>query len=144
MEGVPLTGEGAAVVAMFNRDRTFSDTLGDAIPWVLTVTIEEESSRAPSSAFLSQTEAHFAHGIATFENITFSHPGDYNLIFSVTEPLEADFQVVHPSVVTVAPRRLGLRILQQPRDGNFTFELYPYPSVELVDLPRKRALLLFF
>lgn len=130
VEGLPLASQLAIVVTMHNIDESLSSSLGDIIPWVLTVSLVN----GPDNGFLTGVSVSFVHGQATFESLTFSHPGEYLLEFSVTYPLEADFYVASQSPVTVTRRDLGLRILQQPQDGNITFELYPYPSVELVDL----------
>ena len=130
VEGLPSSSQLALAVTMHNVDGSLSLSLGDIITWTLTVSLVS----GPDSAFLTGVSTNFAHGRATFENLTFSHPGEYFLEFFVTYPLEADFYVASHIPVVVTQRDLGLRILQQPRDGNVTFELFPYPTVELVDL----------
>ena len=130
-EGLPLSGVLAPLVAMHDRNGALSSNLGLTIPWLLSARIE---SGGPSGAFFVGGEANFSHGEATFDNMVFSHPGDYMLSFSVTYPPTADFSVMSTTPLPVLPREFGLRITQQPRDGNTTFKLYPFPSVQLVDL----------
>jgi hypothetical protein len=130
VEGLRLTHQHALVVTMYNVDGSVSSTLGDIITWTLRAFLVD----GPDNAFLTGDSVNFVHGLAGFENLTFSHPGQYLLEFFVISPSGADFYVTSHSPITVVRRELGLRILQQPQDGNITFELYPYPSVELVDL----------
>ena len=94
---------------------------------MLTATI----TSGPEGAFLSGTSANFVNGMADFTNLTVSHPGSYVLTFSVTYPLNSDFSVMTERF-TAESRQLTLRVSTQPRDGNTTFILYPYPAVQLV------------
>lgn len=135
VEGLPFSSPLAPSVAMHNVDGSLSATLGAIIPWVLTAAIYE----GPEGAFLTQTSAIFSRGRATFQSLVFSHPGVYTLAYDVTSPPGADFHIVSLTTVAVEARDLGLKVVQQPRDGNITFELYPYPSVELVDLSADHA-----
>lgn len=130
VEGLPSSGQLPLAVTMHNADGSLSSSLGDIITWTLTVSLLD----GPDNAFLTGVSANFTHGRATFENLIFSHPGEYFLHFFVTYPLEADFHVTSRVPVMVTRRDLDLRIVQQPQNGNITFELFPYPTVELVDL----------
>lgn len=125
VEGLPGTG---LCLAMHNKDGSLSVSLGAIVPWMLTAVI----AVGPSDAFLAQPTANFLLGRACFEGIVFSHQGAYILDFNVTYPPGANIHLL--ASVLVKERNLGLRITQQPLGGNTTFVLYPYPSVELLDL----------
>ncbi len=45
-------------------------------------------------------------------------------------------------VITVAPRHLELEIMVEPRNGNTTFRLFPYPVVQLVDVTNELSFFL--
>ena len=114
-------------VQMYDRNNQIIRTLGVGAPWVLAATI----TYGPEGAFLSGTSANFVNGMADFTNLTVSHPGSYVLTFTVTYPLNSDFSVM-TEMFTAESRQLALRVSTQPRDGNTTFILYPYPAVQLV------------
>ena len=113
-------------VQMYDRNNQIIRTLGVGAPWVLTATI----ASGPERAFLSGTNANIVNGMADFTNLTVSHPGSYVLTFTVTYPLNSDFSVMTERF-TAESRQLALRVSTQPRDGNTTFILYPYPAVQL-------------
>ena len=132
VEGVALSAHMAPVLLMTDINGDPALTLGLHKSWVVNTTLLE----APPSAFLTGGSVEFSYGVASFEGLVFSHPGNYILRFEVTYPKEAVFVATPPGggLVTVEARELGLRVLQQPGDADTIFPLDPPPSVELVDL----------
>ena len=130
VEGLSLPVHSVLVVSMFGENGELSTTLGIINSWVLTAKIVY----GPDGAFLHQPSANFTQGEASFNNLVFSHPGYYTLMFSVTYPPTANFSITSTVNISVLARTLGLKIVQQPLNGDTIFRLQPYPSVELVDL----------
>ena len=128
IEGVPSPSNSAPVFTMLDINRVIAETLGVGTPWKLTAVMID----GPRGGFLNNHVADFINGHASFEGVTFSHPGTYNLMFVVTLPQTAKFSVDYGSV-TVQKQPLTLSIIQQPQEGNTTFNLYPYPTVRLND-----------
>ena len=128
IEGFPITQEVAPVFTMLDNNGQVSTNLGLGIPWKLTAII----TSGPLGSFLTNHTLTFEEGHASAEGAVFSHPGTYSLTFTVSFPESANFSITLDPIV-VEKRYLSLEVFQQPRDGNTTFALYPYPVVRLVD-----------
>ena len=126
-EGVPIAGHLGPQLAMYDNNGVMVLNLGLEIPWQLTVFI----TSGPSEGVLRNHITNFTQGLALFDGLIFSHPGEYQLTLRVTYPLTVDFSAALS--VTVMPRRMELLISQQPLDGNTSLPLYPYPTVQLWD-----------
>ncbi len=135
IEGLRLPFAAVPTLSMLNCDGTQSERLGLDIPWSLS----SSATVKPESAFLTNTIANFSVGRARFEDLIFSHPGSYQLYFMMSYPTMATFSLLYQSTITVLERQLGLVIVQQPKQGNITFPLYPYPTVHLVDTSNGNA-----
>ena len=127
IEGVPILSNLGPRVAMNDGNGERVTALGLQIPWEVTATV----SSGPLNGFLTNARANFSQGVAEFDGLTFSHPGEYQLSLTVTYPQSVDFSVME--TITVMPRRLQLLVTQQPQDGNTSFPLYPHPTVQLRD-----------
>ena len=136
IEGLSLLGESVPQVYMENSDGSLSTTLGLNDPWTLSAKI----NTGPDNAFLTNSTADFNEGIASFDELIFSHPGTYSLFFSVIYPTIANFSLITSDTISVAARQLGIVIIQQPQDGNTTSPLYPYPTIILVDISNASSL----
>ena len=117
-----------SMLAMYDNNGEITRNLGLGIPWTLTASIVS----GPEGASLTAASSDFINGIADFSNLTVSLPGSYILLFTVTYPLDVDFSITTDQF-TVAQRLLELSVSVQPREGNTSRPLYPYPTVQLID-----------
>ena len=132
MEGVPL-GENGLRVAMHDGSSTIVTTLGIGLPWELTVSIVSSTS---SDSFLINPTTSIGNGLATFNDLMFSHSGVYKIMFQVSRPSSANFTLTAP--ITVLPRSLSLYIFTQPpSQGNTTFPLPSSVIVHVLDTSTK-------
>ena len=125
VEGIPLTGQ--PIIVMFDNLGGIIENLGLEEAWRVRALLEE----GPQGAFLTNDTAELTSGRAEFSGLTFSYPGSYRLSFTVEFPESADFSVLAEQEVIILPREVEIAVVRQPGDGNTTFPLYPYPSVEL-------------
>ena len=127
-EGLSLPTEAVPKVALLTCNGSLCTELGNTT-WVITVSARLQ----PDNSFLTNTEAKVSEGIASFDDLIFSHPGSYLLFFSVTYPEEVSLVATASNFITVLERQLEITIVQQPQQGNTSFPLYPYPTIHLVD-----------
>ena len=125
VEGIPLTQQ--PIIIMFDNLGGIIENLGLEEAWRVRALLEE----GPQGAFLTNDTAELTSGRAEFSGLTFSYPGSYRLSFTVEFPESADFSILAEQEVTILPREVEIAVVRQPGDGNTTFPLYPYPSVEL-------------
>ena len=125
IEGVPVPSHQGLQLAMLDGNGDTISNLGLIIPWELTATVLS----GPSDGFLTNEKANFSQGVVQFQDMIFSHPGEYQLLLQVSYPLNAAFSAV--TSVTVTSRQLQLVVSQQPQNGNTSFPLHPYPAVQL-------------
>ena len=129
LEGVVVPSHLGPQFVMYDSQDAQVTNLGLERPWQVTISI---GTGPPGGSLRNEFEiANFSQGIAQFDSLSFSHPGEYQLSVRVTFPLNADFST--SITITVMPRRLELQITQQPQDGNTSFPLYPQPAVQLRD-----------
>ena len=115
-------------IAMYDNNRAVATTLGVGISWICTAVI----ASGPSAAILTSFNANFSNGIATFSNLVISFPGNYTLLFTVTYPTNAQFNITTQSF-TITTRQLKLVATSYPSTGTARVPLYPYPTLTLVD-----------
>ena len=127
LEGVVIPSHLGPQFKMYDSQDEPVLNLGLEIPWQVTITI----LNGPSGGFLRNERANFSQGVAQFDSLSFSHPGDYQLSVRVTYPQSADFST--SITIMVMPRRLELLVTQQPLDGNTSFPMYPHPAIQLRD-----------
>lgn len=127
IEGVAIASNQGPQFAMHDSNGERVMNLGLEIPWEMTVIV----TSGPAEGFLRNERANFTQGVAQFDRLIFSHPGEYQLTLRVTYPQMVDFSAAMS--LTVMPRRLALQVTQQPQNGNTTFSLYPQPTVQLQD-----------
>ncbi len=136
-EGLPAATGDVTKVAMKACDGSSITRLGFETPWMLSVSIVGK----PVGAFIINHEANFTNGVASFDNLIFSHSGPYIFIFSVTYPSAASFISSATNSIAVHERQVSIVIDQQPpQQGNTSFYLYPYPSLHLVDISNGNTL----
>ena len=114
-------------IAMYDNNGVVATTLGVGASWICTAVI----ASGPSAAFLTSFTANFSNGIATFSNLVISYPGTYTLLFTVTFPSNAQFNIT-TQPITIAARQLKL-VVTYPSTGTALVPLYPYPNLTLVD-----------
>ena len=115
------------IIVMFDNLGDIIQNLGLDEAWRVIAILEGD----PEPVFLTNYTAELVSGRAEFSGLVFSYPGSYRLSFEIEFPTSADFRVASEQDVTVLPRDLELAIVRQPGDGNTSFPLYPYPTVEL-------------
>ena len=130
VEGKPLSQP--PIITMLDNTGNIIENLGLSETWKVRIIVEQ----GPDGAFLTNATAPLLNGRSEFSGLTFSYPGTYRLSFEVEFPESADFSVASRQEVTIAPRNLELVIVIPPSDGNTSFPLYPYPSVQLYDNDR--------
>ena len=126
MEGMPLAQQ--PIIAMFDNLDSIISNLGLEEAWQVRATIQQGSQ----AGFLTNNTASLINGRAQFSELTFSYPGTYYILFETVFPDTADFSVA-AQPITILPRNLTIEIVTQPGEGNTTFPLYPYPTVEVRD-----------
>ena len=126
MEGMPLAQQ--PIIAMFDNLDSIISNLGLEEAWQVRATIQQ----GPQAGFLTNNTASLINGRAQFSELTFSYPGTYYILFETVFPDTADFSVA-AQPITILPRNLTIEIVTQPGEGNTTFPLYPYPTVEVRD-----------
>ena len=124
MEGMPLAQQ--PIIAMFDNLDSIISNLGLEEAWQVRATIQQ----GPQAGFLTNNTASLINGRAQFSELTFSYPGTYYILFETVFPDTADFSVA-AQPITILPRNLTIEIVTQPGEGNTTFPLYPYPTVEV-------------
>ena len=127
LEGVAIPSHVGPRFAMYDSQDQLVVNLGLERPWQVTLSIIGR----PSGGVVRNERANFSQGVAQFDSLSFSHPGEYQLSVRVTFPETADFST--SISITVMPRRLVLWVTQQPLDGNTSFPMYPHPTIKLRD-----------
>jgi hypothetical protein len=116
-------------VAMLDYQGNIVENLGIGKSWELTISVVSQPH-----VILTDTIALMDNGLASFDNLTISHPGTYRFHFRVSYPTNVNFNITSLSTMTVTKRYLDMIVVSQPKAiSNTTFPIPFSFEVHVVD-----------